>query len=485
MKSLKKNYAYNMVYQILQMILPFVTAPYIARVFGTKGVGIFSYTHSIAYYFLLIGMLGINNYGNRSIAKVRDNKQNVNSVFFELYSVQLSISLFFLIIYVIIFIIFNKINRMIYIAQLPYVLSACFDINWFFGGLEQFKITVTRNIIIKIITTINVFLFVKKSDDVILYAWIMNIGYFIGQCYLWLSIKKYISFCKFDFKKAISTHLKPMAILFIPMFATSVYRVMDKVMIGSLCSYSEVGLYENADKIVMICLGVVTAWGNVMLPRISNLVANNNIEQCNVYLRKSLQFISCITAAMGFGICSIANQFVTLFYGKDFLGSGVLLSGLSFTLIFIGWSNTIRNQVLIPMEKDRYYVRAIVIGAVLNLIINTTLIPVFGSIGAMIGTITAELTATISQIIPIKKSIKIKCYLLDAIPFMVMGIIMSSTVYAIGKLFSSVTIINIMIQIIVGVIVYSVLCIIYFIRHKDSFGFIIIKKILGLIHVLI
>lgn len=483
MKSLKKNYAYNMVYQVLQMILPLVTAPYISRVLGTDGVGAFSYTRSIAYYFLLLGMLGINNYGNRSISQVRDTKEKTDRTFSELYAVQFLVSAFFLSAYILIFIVFNNTDKLLYVAQLPYVLSACFDINWLFFGLEEFKITVTRKVVIKLFTTAGVFLFVKTRDDLLLYSWIMNIGYFAGQCYLWIGLRKYISFCKTNIVENFKKHIKPLLILFIPILATSIYRVMDKVMIGSFGSYSEVALYENADKIVMVCLGVVTAWGNVMLPRISNLVANNNLEQCRVYLKKSFQFINCITIAMGMGICAVADRFVIIFYGNDFAGSGVLLSGLAFTLIFIGWSNTFRNQVLIPMEQDKYYVRAIITGAAVNLIINSVLIPLLGAIGAMIGTMIAELTVAICQIIPMRKSVDIKAYIIDALPFLVMGIIMFGAVRLIDWLMPSYTIISLLIQIACGAAVYCSLCLVYFIRHKDTFGYQILKRILKILHI--
>ena len=483
MKSLKKNYAYNMIYQVMQMILPLITAPYVSRILGTEGVGSFSFTRSVAYYFLLLGMLGINNHGNRSISRVREDKEKTDRTFFELYSVQLCISVIFLAAYILAFIVFNHNDKLLYVAQLPYVLSACFDINWLFFGLEEFKITVTRKVVIKLFTTVGVFMLVKKPDDVILYAWIMNIGYFVGQCYLWIGIRKYVSFCRTDIKESFKKHIKPLLVLFIPILATSIYRVMDKVMIGSFRSYSDVGLYENADKIVMVCLGVITAWGNVMLPRISNLVAKNNIEQCRIYLKKSMQFINCITMAMSFGICAVANRFVIIFYGNEFAGSGIILSGLSFTLVFIGWSNTFRNQVLIPLENDKYYVEAIVAGAVINLIINASLIPLLGSLGAMIGTMTAELTVAVCQIVPMRKIVDIKTYLIDSVPFLIMGILMFFVTELLEYLLPVPSIINLLIPIACGAFVYGLLCFLFFVRHKDTFGYQAIKRIFGILHI--
>ena len=185
-----KNFIYNVLYQILIMILPLITAPYIARVLGAERIGIYSYTYSIAYYFVLFGQLGLNVYGNRSIAIVRDDKEKLSKTFSSIFIVQLFISFVSCICYLLFIIFSSSEYRLIFVIQFVFVLSCVFDINWFFFGIEKFKLTVVRNTIIKITTVICVLLFVKTQADLWKYTTIMAVGSFLAQLVLWLQIRK-------------------------------------------------------------------------------------------------------------------------------------------------------------------------------------------------------------------------------------------------------------------------------------------------------
>ncbi len=185
-----KNFIYNVLYQILIMILPLITAPYIARVLGAERIGIYSYTYSIAYYFVLFGQLGLNVYGNRSIAIVRDDKEKLSKTFSSIFIVQLFISIVSCICYLLFIIFSSSEYRLIFVIQFVFVLSCVFDINWFFFGIEKFKLTVVRNTIIKITTVICVLLFVKTQADLWKYTTIMAVGSFLAQLVLWLQIRK-------------------------------------------------------------------------------------------------------------------------------------------------------------------------------------------------------------------------------------------------------------------------------------------------------
>ena len=296
MSNVKKNFIYNIMYQILVMILPLITAPYIARVLGTEGVGIYSYTYSVAYYFVLFAMLGLNNYGNRQVAKVRDDKDKLSKTFISIYCMQLITSAIMILCYIIYLMFFIKENLNIAIIQIIYLISTAFDINWFFFGLEKFKLTVTRNTIIKILTVICVFIFVKTRDDLYKYTLIMSIGTLISQLMIWPFVKKSVKFVKISIKD-IFKHIKPCLILFIPVIAVSLYKIMDKVMIGNMSTMEQVGLYENSEKIVNILTALITALGTVMLPKISNLLANGEKEKSKQYIEKSMEFtiISSVT----------------------------------------------------------------------------------------------------------------------------------------------------------------------------------------------
>jgi O-antigen/teichoic acid export membrane protein len=452
MKQTIKNYLYNVIYQILTLLLPLVTVPYISRILGTEGIGIYSYTHSIAEYFVLVAMLGIQNYGNRIIAKAKDNQEKLNQTFSSLIIFHISLSIIVTIGYILYCIIIAKSNTKIAMIQLLYVTSAIFDITWFFNGMEEFKLTVTRNIIIRLISVALVFLFVKTSNDLVIYTAIIAGASLLSQISLWVVLKRYIKFKQVKAREVLS-HFKPCLILFIPAIAASLYKIMDKIMLGNISNMSQVGIYENAEKIINVPLKIITALGTVMLPKMSNLVEKGEREKSKKYIEKSLTFVMFASSALCFGIMGIANKFIPIFLGEAFYESAKITFLLSITIIFISTTNVIRTQYLIPNEKDKSYMKSIALGAIVNLITNILLIPRFQATGATIGTILAEFSVMTYQIIDVRKEIQIIEYIKNGFKYIVLGFAMFVVVYIIGKFIEN-SILSLSIQIIVGAMLY-------------------------------
>ena len=455
-KSAKMNFIYNVFYEILVIILPLITAPYISRVIGANGLGIYSYTHSIVYYFSLLTLLGVKNYGNRAIAKVRDDKEKLSKTFWSIYYFQIVMGFIMLGIYLTYVIIFDKNYTTISLIQSLFIISAILDINWLFFGLEEFKITVTRNSIIKILTLIMIFLFIKCSQDLWKYTLIMASMTMLSQLVLWSFLKKQVKICKVSFRE-ITRHIKPNIILFIPIIAISIYKTMDKIMLGAMTTVDEVGFYENAEKTINIPLTIRTALGTVMLPKISNLVAKGEKEKIEKYISKSIKFVMFLSFAMCAGLISIGYDFSTLFFGEEFQKTGELTILLAFTLPFISFANVLRTQYLIPNERDKDYIISVIIGAVINLIFNLIFIPNFLSCGACIGTIAAEFVVMFYQMYILRKNLPIRNYLWNLIPFGIKAIIMFIIVYSINFIYINSVFMKIIIQIFVGIIVYCIL----------------------------
>lgn len=457
MKELKKsnikmNFIYNIMYQILILIMPLITSPYISRVIGAEGLGIYSYTYSIAYYFVMFSMLGINNYGNREIAKCRDDKKKLSKTFWSIYVIQLITSIISICAYVGYILVFDNEYELYALIQLLYIVSACFDINWFFFGLEKFKLTVTRNIIIKIISVCSIFIFVRKKEDLALYTIIMTSATLITQLTLWPFLRREIIFIQIKIKDVVK-HIKQILILFIPVISVSLYKVMDKIMLGNMTNVTNVGLYENAEKIINIPLGFITALGTVMLPRMSNLVANGNNNKAKAYIDKSMQFVAFMSVPISLGIMAIAKDFAPLFFGQEFNKTGDIIIYLAITVIFISWANVIRTQYLIPNEKDKVFIISVVAGASVNLTANLLLIPYYETIGAAIGTIMAEFTVMIIQIIAVRKELNNKLHAKIFFIFFIKGLIMYIVVIPFRYLNLS-SWLRIIIQIIFGIIIY-------------------------------
>ena len=394
--SVKKNLAYNFAYQILAIVLPLITTPYISRVLGPTKVGEYSYSYAIAYYFVMITMLGLNNYGNRSIASVRDNKEELSKTFCSIYCMQLCTGIISLGAYIIYGVFVSNIT-MTWITSL-YVLSAVFDVNWFFFGMEQFKLTVTRNTFIKLFTTICIFVFVKRQEDVYLYALIMVLGILISQLILWQFLRKYVRFHRVAIKE-VTKHIKPNLILFIPIIAVSLYKVMDKIMLGFMTTKTEVGLYESSERIIQIPMALIQSMGTVMLPKMTNLIAKKDEETTKNYFASSIMLVMFLAASMCFGIMGVARYFVPVYYGDGYQKCIELFQILLPSCVFLAFANVIRTQFLIPRKKDGIFISSVIIGAIVNIIINVLLIPKMQSIGAAIGTLVAEIVVCVFQTI--------------------------------------------------------------------------------------
>lgn len=454
MTSLKNNILYSIGYQILIMILPLITAPYISRVLGVQGIGEYSYTYSIACYFTLIAMLGISQYGNRSIAEVGENKYLISKRFFNIYRIQVFTHIIAIIIYLIYLVFFSKNDMLLSSIHIIYIFSSLLDISWLFFGLEQFKITVIRNTIIKITTVTLIFIFVKQPSDIWKYALILNLGTLFSQLYLWAYLKKFVDYVPSPISE-VKNDIKSILLLFIPVLAYSIYKVMDKIMLGYLSTYEQVGFYENAYKINNIPIGLITAIGNVMLPRMTSLVASNKKQESVKYIENSFYVINFIASALIFGIAGISQNFVVVYYGSEFSYCSSLIICLNWSVFFISWANIMRTQYLIPNKKDKIYIISTIMGAVVNLIINLLLINPLKSMGASIGTLLAEFSVMIFQLISIRKELPVVKYLFQSIPYFINGFFMMIITKIIGD-YIGIGIIQLIIQIICGGLFYII-----------------------------
>ncbi|QAA34762.1 flippase [Clostridium manihotivorum] len=470
--EIAKNYIYNMLYQIVTLIIPLITVPYVSRVLGKEGVGTNSYTLSIVQYFVLFGMMGITLYGNRVIATVRENKKKLSEDFFSIYCLQLFMCTLASIGYIVFTIYFVEEDRYIYLIQSLYLIAAAVDISWLFMGLEQFKKTVTRNTIIKIIGLVLVFVFVKKSSDLWIYVLILGSTAILGQAIMWFYLKSTVSLVKINIKM-IRSHFIPCLSLFIPQIAIQIYVLLNKTMIGSIATKGDVGIYENSDKIVKMTLAIVTSLGTVMLPRISNTFAKGNLKKVSYYIIQSLNFVSLLSIAIMFGLAGIAKEFVPWFFGKEFLQCTNNIIIISPIVFFIAWSNVLGIQYLVPTGKNKAFTLSVTFGAIVNIILNVFFIRLYKSFGASISTVISEAVVTTVQVIIIRKEVNIFKTLSEIIKYFISGVIMFVAIRIIGNKLGS-GMVTTIVQIIAGSFVY-ITCIISLKSKLISRLFVIIK----------
>lgn len=395
--QVKKNFIYQIVYRIITILTPLITSPILTRALGAEKLGLFSATLALVSYFQLISMLGVENHGNRSIAAAQGDRNQQQKLFWNIYAVQMISSLLAIALYAIAFLFIPPERTTISLLQGLWLIAALFNINWFFFGTEQFRLTVTRNIVIKVLTVLLIVIFVRKPDDILAYIVIMAGDAVLSNLVVWPFLRRNIGF-EMPKLHLMKEHIMPILVLFVPMLAMSVFHVMDKTMLDWLGTETDVGYYYAADKVINMPLSIITALGTVMLPRVSNEYSKGNTEGVRSMLRKSTELTIFMTCAVGIGIAGIANEFVPWFFGKGFEQCINLVYWFVPILFAKAIGDLIRTQYMIPAHMDRYYTIAVGIGAGVNLISNYILIRHFGALGAVLGTLIAEATVTIYEL---------------------------------------------------------------------------------------
>lgn len=451
-KSLKKNYIYNVIYQILLLIAPLVTTPHVSRVLGASGVGTFSYGSSIVSYFTLFAALGTAIYGQREISYVRDDRSKRTEVFWNTEFLSCISTIACLIIYGI-FVCFFSNDIIMYTILAINIVCIAFDITWLFQGMEEFGLIVGRNAFFKILNIVLIFLLVRTMDDFGIYVLVMCILPFVSILSMWLSIPQIVD--KPSWKKIKPfTNLHVVISLFIPTIAISMYTLLDKTMLGIFTDIKvENGYYEQALKLSKTALALVTALGTVMIPRIGYHYEKKEMVTVREYIYKSYQFVWFLGIPLCLGIIAVAPNLVPWFFGPGFDKVIPLLRILSFLILAIGINNVTGMQYLIPTKRQNIFTFTVLIGVIVNFSFNLILIPKWFSIGAALASVLAETVIAIVQIFIVKKEISAIKVISCSIHYWISGVIMFVTLNIMSSIFIS-SILNSVFMIGAAIIIY-------------------------------
>lgn len=477
-KSIKKNFIYNIVYQLFILVAPLVVTPYVSRVLGAEGIGLYSYANSIVSYFLLVAVLGTATYGQRAISYVQDDREGRSRAFWEVFILRSITSCVTLAAYLIFaFFVAGAEQFIIYLILALNVINTIFDITWFMQGMEEFGKISTRSIIFRLLSIISVFVFVKSENDLWLYVLFMTAYTVLGNITMWLYLPKYL--CRVRGIKPFQD-IKSVLQLFIPTVAIQLYTVLDKSMIGWFSDgYAENGYYEQSEKIIKMATTAVTALGTVMIPRIAKVFKEGNIELLKNYIYKSYRFIWMLAIPITFGLIAITSFFVPVFFGAGYEKCEVLIPIFSLLAIVLGLSNVTGMQYLVPVGRQNVMTLTVVVGAVVNLVLNLILIPRFYSIGASIASVIAESCVAIVGFVYLKRKnmIELKPILTCSFKYWIAGVIMTGLLFLI-KFFLPIAIWSLILLIVSGVVIYAVVLLLL----RDSFALEIVKKGLQMLH---
>ncbi len=453
----KKNAAYNVAYRMFSVLLPLVTAPYLSRTVGTDGVGLYSYAWSVSYIFVLIGMLGLNDYGVRAVAQVRDDRERLDRTFSAILQMQWIVAGTTLAVWLgYVFLVAGEEKEIAFHLTWMSVSCLC-SFDWCLMGLDQFRPIALRNTFVKLAAAGCVFLFVRGKGDLWIYGLVWGLATVAGNLSCMLSLRGRVRYRPVPLRESL-THLKPCAVLFISVMAVNVYRTMDKVMVSAIAGTAENGLYENAEKIIYCLSGFISAIGTVMMPKVAHMQQQGQTEEIRIHIDRSMNAVMAMVCALAFGVAAVADRFAPLFYGEDFRYSGTLMAPLAVTLIMIGFANVIRTQVVLPQQRDGIFVRSVVSGAVVNLIANACLIPVWKSMGAVAGTLLAEGTVPLVQYLILRKELPYRQYLRYVGVYAVFGTVMLLCVRLTGRLLPEENWLTLGAQTVTGIAVYGALC---------------------------
>ena len=400
-KKIGINYIYNLSFQIFSIIVPLITTPYISRVLGAEMIGIYSYTLSISTYFIVAGSLGFPLYGQREIAYRSNNVVERSKLFFQIIIGQLILLSTSLILYILFVVFIANDNKSIFYAQAIGIIGGVLATSWFYIGIEEFRVTAIKNFIVKIISIIGLFVFVKKPSDIIIYTCIMGGSNVIGNLIILVDIKKYVDFkyLHISLKDAFK-HIKPAFILGIPYYITSIYSIIDKTMLGALGSgYAEVGYYEQSQKILNLAVAIVTSLGTVLMPRLANNFGEKDYDSLRKYLDNGINITSLLGAPIMFGLIAISSSLVPWFFGDNYNKVIILICVFSPLAFIMGINNLLGSQLLVVVKKEKILTIIILFSTLLNCTLNAILIPNKDSIGAAMATIISELVKMIVLIL--------------------------------------------------------------------------------------
>lgn len=422
-KNVKLNYLYNAAYQLLVLITPLITAPYLSRVLEPDGVGTASYVESIVAYFTLFAAMGITTYGQREISYVQDDTAKRSAVFWNTKVLEFCSSTVAILVYII-FALRQGETSALYLILTLNLAAVFFDITWFFQGMEEFGKTVARNAAVKILQIVYIFLFIRTKDDLTLYVLGLGIFTMLGNVSLWVYLPKYI-------KKIPLRELHPFQdvkvvwSLFVPTIAIQIYTVLDKTMIGLITGSSfENGYYEQAIKISKMLLAVVTALGTVMVPRIGSHFGKGETDEVRRLMYRGYRFVWFLGIPLCFGLIMAAGNFVPWFFGSGYDKVVPLLQVLSFLILAIGINNVTGIQYFIPTKRQNLFTLTVIIGACTNFTLNMILIHYFQSIGAAIASVAAETVIAVVQLIIVRKELSPGRVVREGIHYYVAGIVM-------------------------------------------------------------
>lgn len=454
MGKMAKNYVYNAAYQILAIVAPIITAPYLARVLGADNLGIYSYVNSSGNIITTISLLGIYAYGNRQTAYVRDNKEQLNCTFWELELTRLILGSIGTAVYAI-YAVWNQNYSIYFLIYYPYILAEFIDCSWIYVGLEDMKPAVMKNFAAKLINVAGIFILVRSKDDLWIYILLLALTALFSNISIYTQLHKYVG------KPAgkagrIPHHLKGSMELFFPQVAALFYLQVDKVMLEWIThSTRQISFYDQAEKIVTIPLSLITVISTVVMPRLANDYKKNNRKEIKNILLKAGRYAICVAMPMMLGMFCVARQFIPWYLGNEFLPTATAIMILSPIVLLNSMTGISGKQYFTATNQMKILLGAYVTAAVMNVIVNAMLIPGMGYRGAAIATVLSSSVSVLIQYHFLTKQVGISALWKWILKYFGGALVMAAGIFVITRNMRA-TVLTTCIQVVLGGGIYFV-----------------------------
>lgn len=462
MSNIKNNAIFNGLNTLSSVLFPLITFPYAARVLMPEGIGTISFLNGIVSYILLITSLGIPLYAVKEIAQVRDNSETRILVTREILSISCILCA---VGYVIVWLCAKFIPQIREQSSVFYALSlsilfTAIGVEWFYQAIEDFRFITVRALIVRTISAVSLFIFVKSPGDLLIYAFVL-VGSTIGNNILnFIHLRKYGIFSSHGILPltlaGLSRHIKPILVIFSIYVLSNFYLTLNSVMLGFLSTETEVGFYTAATRLIQILIALICSIGTVLVPRLSNLLSNGEIDEFNRLAKKSLGVTMMLSIPVVTGLIILAEPIIMVFCGAGYMSSISVLTLVAPVILLSSLSALIGWQILFPSDKTHIVVVASGVGAIVNLILNFLLIPDFGCNGAAISLLGAEFAVLTTLILYGKRYIPFSTRSLIQFKYCLAAIVMTAVVLPLSFYLSVSYIVKLIIIPIAGIIVYAV-----------------------------
>ena len=399
MKSIKRNFVWNVLLQVSALVFPLIIYPYVSRVIGSDGIGKTSFATSVIVYFSIIAQLGIPTYGIRSVAQVANNKDELSKTAQEIFFINIiTTTIAYICLGISIKLVpkFQEEPTLLIITSLQMAFNTL-GMVWLFSGLEQYRYITIRAVFFKFLSLILTFIFVRNRDDYLAYGIILVVAIAGSNILNFFYARRFINFKRYK-NYNIKRHLKPIMIFFTMSIATNVYTSLDTIMLGFIKNNSEVGFYSSATKVRSVLLGIINALATVMLRRASYYVKIGNKKEFSRISQKAFQVIVVTGTAAWVYFSLFAKESILVLSGSEFLPAIYPMLWIMPTVLICGISNLTAIEMLVSLGKENKVLISQVAGAIIDFVLNSIFIPRYGASSAAAATMIAEFVILIIQI---------------------------------------------------------------------------------------